>query len=67
MNAKILLQKQDLNGMIEKICSNSRGHMKISYKRLWKLLIDREMLKKDLAKKADISTTSIAKLGKNER
>ena len=40
--------------------------MKISYKRLWKLLIDREMLKKDLAEKADISTTSIAKLGKNE-
>ena len=37
--------------------------MKISYKRLWKLLIDSEMLKKDLA---DISTTSIAKLGKNE-
>lgn len=28
--------------------------MKISYKRLWKLLIDREMLKKDLAEKADI-------------
>mgnify|MGYP002238136717 CR=1 FL=1 len=42
------------------------AHMKISYKRLWKLLIDREMLKKDLAEKADISTTSIAKLGKNE-
>lgn len=41
-------------------------HMKISYKRLWKLLIDREMLKKDLAEQADISTTSIAKLGKNE-
>ena len=41
-------------------------YVKISYKRLWKLLIDREMLKKDLAKKADISTTSIAKLGKNE-
>ena len=40
--------------------------MKISYKRLWKLLIDREMLKKDLAEKADISTTSIAKLGRNE-
>ena len=42
------------------------AYMKISYKRLWKLLIDREMLKKDLAEKADISTTSIAKLGKNE-
>lgn len=40
--------------------------MKISYKRLWKLLIDRDMLKKDLAEKAGISTTSIAKLGKNE-
>lgn len=41
-------------------------NMKISYKKLWKLLIDKEMLKKDLAEKADISTTSIAKLGKNE-
>ena len=40
--------------------------MKISYKKLWKLLIDKDMLKKDLAQKADISTTSIAKLGKNE-
>lgn len=40
--------------------------MKISYKRLWKLLIDKEMLKKDLVEKADISTTSIAKLRKNE-
>lgn len=40
--------------------------MKISYKRLWKILIDRDMLKKDLAEKAGISTTSIAKLGKNE-
>ena len=40
--------------------------MKISYKKLWKLLIDRDMLKKDLAKRAGISTTSIAKLGKNE-
>lgn len=40
--------------------------MKISYKKLWKLLIDRDMLKKDLAERAGISTTSIAKLGKNE-
>ena len=36
------------------------AHMKISYKKLWKLLIDREMLKKYLAEKADISTTSIS-------
>jgi DNA-binding Xre family transcriptional regulator len=42
------------------------GAMKISYKKLWKLLIDREMMKKELAEQAGISTASIAKLGKNE-
>lgn len=41
-------------------------NMKISYKRLWKLLIDREMMKKDLAEKAGISNASIAKLGRDE-
>ena len=40
--------------------------MKISYKKLWKLLIDREMIKKELAEQAGIITASIAKLGKNE-
>ncbi|MBR5565775.1 MAG: helix-turn-helix transcriptional regulator [Roseburia sp.] len=40
--------------------------MKISYKKLWKLLIDKEMMKKDLAEAAQISTASIAKLGRNE-
>ena len=40
--------------------------MKISYNKLWKLLIDREMMKKELAEQAGISTASIAKLGKNE-
>ena len=40
--------------------------MQISYKKLWKLLIDRDMLKKDLAAKAEISSTSMAKLAKNE-
>lgn len=40
--------------------------MRISYKKLWKLLIDKDMLKKDLAVKAGISNTSIAKLSKNE-
>ena len=29
-------------------------------------MIDRDMLKKDLAEKAEISSTSIAKLSKNE-
>lgn len=40
--------------------------MSISYKKLWKLLIDRDMKKKDLQKAAGISSASITKLGKNE-
>lgn len=40
--------------------------MYISYKKLWKLLIDRDMMKKDLAEKAQISSASIAKLRRNE-
>lgn len=40
--------------------------MSISYKKLWKLLIDRDMKKKDLKEASGISTASIAKLGKNE-
>lgn len=40
--------------------------MHISYKKLWKLLIDKELMKKDLCEKAGISSASMAKLGKNE-
>lgn len=40
--------------------------MQISYKKLWKLLIDKDMMKKDLAEKACISPASIAKLRRNE-
>ena len=39
--------------------------MSISYKKLWKLLIDKDMKKKDLQVAANISSASIAKLGKN--
>ncbi|WP_347490438.1 helix-turn-helix transcriptional regulator [Desulfoscipio sp. XC116] len=39
--------------------------MAVSYKRLWKLLIDRDMKKGELCKKAGISTASITKMGKN--
>ncbi len=38
----------------------------ISYKKLWKLLIDKNMNKQDLKEKSGISTASIAKLGKGE-
>ena len=40
--------------------------MAVSYKKLWKLLIDRDMKKKDLQKLSDISASSVAKLGRNE-
>lgn len=40
--------------------------MAVSYKKLWKLLIDRDMLKKDLQVAADISPGAIAKLGRNK-
>jgi len=38
----------------------------ISYNKLWKLLIDKGMKKGELQKRAQISASSIAKLGKNE-
>lgn len=40
--------------------------MTVSYKKLWKLPIDRDMMKKDLREKAGLTTNAIAKLGKNE-
>lgn len=40
--------------------------MIISYKKLWKLLIDRDMKKKDLIAKSGISQSSVTKLGHNE-
>ena len=40
--------------------------MAISYKKLWKLLIDRDMKKKELQELAGISSTSVTKLAKNQ-
>ena len=40
--------------------------MAVSYKKLWKLLIDRDMKKKDLCAAAGVSHASMAKLAKNE-
>ena len=40
--------------------------MKMSYNRLWKLLIDKGMKKSALRQKAGISSSSLAKLGKGE-
>ena len=39
--------------------------MAISYKKLWKLLIDKDIKKKELSTKAGISPATITKMGKN--
>ena len=38
--------------------------MAVSYKKLWKLLIDKDIKKKDLSEKAGISPATITKMGK---
>ena len=57
------------------LCYNNRNRnfskdgtekMAVSYKKLWKLLIDKDMKKKDLRLATGITTTALAKLGKNE-
>lgn len=40
--------------------------MAVSYKKLWKLLIDRDMKKKDLLATAGISQSSLSKMKRNE-
>lgn len=40
--------------------------MAVNYNKLWKLLIDKGMTKTQMRLRADISTTTLAKLGKNE-
>ena len=40
--------------------------MEVSYNGLWKMLIDRKMYKKDLAEKLNISSATMAKMGKGE-
>lgn len=40
--------------------------MAISYNKLWKLLIDKGMTRTQLQKAAEMSSTTLAKFGKNE-
>ena len=40
--------------------------MAISYKKLWKLLIDKDMMKKDLRAMTGVSTTTMSRLSKDE-
>lgn len=40
--------------------------LQVSFKKLWKMLIDKDMKKKDLQASAGISWASVTKLSKNE-
>lgn len=40
--------------------------MRVNYNHLWKLMIDRKLMKKDLITMAGISTNAMAKMGKEE-
>ena len=52
--------------MFETTYNGGKIQMAISYKKLWKLLIDRDMKKKDLVAISGISQSSVTKMGKNE-
>lgn len=56
------------NYYIDKVeCSFYGGtQMKFNYNKLWKLLIDKNMMKKDLMAKTNITSSTIAKMGKNK-
>lgn len=40
--------------------------MEVSYKKLWKILIDKDMMKKDLQAAAGISWASVTKMSKGD-
>ena len=52
--------------MDEKKLNPTDLNMKISYNKLWKLLIDKKMNKQDLCNATKISAATMAKLGKGE-
>lgn len=45
---------------------NFNLEIKLSYKPLWKLLVDKDMIKQDLKDKAKLSSTTIARLNNGE-
>ena len=40
--------------------------MQVNYDKLWKLMIDKKIIKTQLSEKAGITTNEMAKMGKNE-
>lgn len=52
--------------IMKEMINNEVVPVAVSYKKLWKLLIDRDMKKKDLLAAAGISQSSLSKMKKNE-
>lgn len=42
------------------------GHVKVNYKPLWKLLIDKEVSKAELRKQTQIASSTMSKMANNE-
>ena len=78
---RIVSKKNIIFANTNKILTNSHNHniisllfrlqvrggaMSICYDKLWKLLIDKHITKTEMRKRAGISTSVLAKMGKNE-
>lgn len=63
-----MMQNNRNNNISHTVASPANGGavMHITYKKLFKLLIDRDMNRQDLKKLCGLSSASIAKLGKGE-
>jgi len=58
--------KEVINSCVIVVMIRKGSAMAIRYSKLWKKLIDENMMKTDLRDKAGITTNALAKLGKNE-
>lgn len=63
---KILLTLYELGGIMRKIERKWGGQQMISYAKLWKRLIDENLTKTEFAAEIDISSATLAKMGKGE-
>ena len=66
MQFRILYLRKGCEYYVINMLSLRRQKMAVSYNKLWKILIDKQMNKTQLCKQAHISTNAMAKLGKNE-
>lgn len=52
--------------VVDQFLTHERCSMKVSYNKLWKMLIDKGMNKNDLREATGMSPNTMAKMGKNE-